>query len=66
MEYIPDNYDQYKQYEADCERWLAKRPICSDCEEPIQDDYCYKIGEKYICSRCLEDYYREEICDIVD
>ncbi len=43
-----------EQHEA-----LSKLPKCSDCGEPIQEDYYYEIGDKLLCSDCL-DYYRKD------
>lgn len=56
--YIPDNYDAYRQHEAEQERayqeWLDKLPICSGCDKPIKDDHCYEIGGELFCEKCIE------------
>ena len=50
----------HMDYEAECERWLNKRPVCSVCNEHIQDDYLYRItfrcNEEIICESCMESF----------
>jgi hypothetical protein len=61
---IPDNYSQWEAHEREQEAWLEKRPVCSYCGEPIQDDELFDIsGELYHieCAelefkKCTEDY----------
>lgn len=57
--YVPDNYDAYKQHEAERESWLSKRPICECCGEPIQDDYLYEINGDILCEECMKGEYRK-------
>ena len=59
-EYIPDMYDAWSRHEEQQERELAKRQRCSECDEPITDDYCYLINGEYICQDCMNDYYLVE------
>lgn len=54
--YIPDNYAAWKQYQDERNRQLAGRQVCSECDEPITDEYCYYINGEYICSDCMEQY----------
>ena len=51
---VPDNYDRWEQHEAECEAWLKKQPICAECGEHIQDDYCYEINDELVCENCME------------
>lgn len=56
-------YDPAHEWDKHCdkqERELAKRQICSECDEPITDDYCYLINGEYICQDCMNDYYMVE------
>ena len=48
------------------EEWLARRPICSDCGEYIQDDHYYSMNDEPICPTCMENHYRKEIEDYID
>ena len=52
--YCLDNYDAFRQYEADRERALAKLPECSECGEKITDEQCYEIGDMLFCPNCIE------------
>lgn len=56
MCYIPDNYDRWEQHNREQEAKLDKLPRCSECDEPIQDEYCYYINGEYICEECMEQY----------
>ena len=38
---------------ADDARWLAKRPVCSRCGEPIQDEQLIEIDGELICLDCI-------------
>ena len=55
-----DNYDR-AQAQA-----LAKLPRCSECDEPIQDDYCYEINGELICEECLKDNHRKSTEDYTE
>ena len=51
-------YMDFSRHEAEGERWLAARPICSECERPIQDDSCFEFNGDLICEDCLESHKR--------
>lgn len=55
---IPDNYDRWKQYDAEQQAKLEKLPVCSDCQEPIQEEYCYEVGKEVLCEDCMNDRYQ--------
>ena len=38
------------------EKAREKLPRCSECDEPIQDDYCYEINGELICEECLQTF----------
>lgn len=47
----------------DIDRFLAaeekareKLPRCSECNKPIQDDYCYEINGELICEECIQTF----------
>lgn len=50
-----DNFDFYDQEERRVDALLAKLPTCCICEEPIQDEYGYRIYGDLWCPRCIED-----------
>ena len=57
----PDNYDIYMAHEREMEQRLARRPVCSYCEQPIQDDFFYEIDCEKVCPECLELHFRRMV-----
>lgn len=41
--------------------WLDSRPVCTCCQEPIQDEKCYETGDGLMCEECALDYYSEQV-----
>ena len=58
---VPDNYDRWKQYDAEQQAQLDKLPKCEYCGETIQDDYYYVIFGEKICQECLDADFRKEV-----
>ena len=58
-----DNYYRWRQYESEREESLLKLPMCTCCEEHIQDEYYYEIGNLILCESCLNDNYRKDVGD---
>lgn len=56
----------FDRWEAEQENWLAKRPVCADCDEPIQDDHYFDINGEAICPDCMEGNYRKEIGEYIE
>lgn len=53
------NYDAYADFERhdrEQARALSRLPICSECEEPIQDEFLYEINGEYICPECMAEH----------
>ena len=46
----------FELHDAEQEAWLARRPVCADCGEPIQEDRAYYINDEFICLDCMEAY----------
>ena len=63
---IADNYDHFCSHQAEQDAWLAKRPICEECKEPIQDEYLFDFDGEYVCEECLPDYMNEHYRKSVD
>ena len=58
----------FEEREAKQERWLASRPVCDLCGEPIQEDVYYEPepGTCY-CPDCFGDYIHDNFLrDIPD
>jgi formylmethanofuran dehydrogenase subunit E len=63
---IPDNLDLYERHEREQERELNKLPVCSNCEEPIQDETAYYIDGEFICLACMAQNYEVRVEDYVE
>lgn len=55
---IPDNYDMWLQHETAQEKAIAKCPVCSECDNHIQDEQAYYINGEWICEKCMDTYKR--------
>lgn len=56
-------------YQARLERERQELPICSDCGEPLDEEYCYETFEgDLMCESCFDEYLegikREQRCDV--
>lgn len=58
-QYTDDPIADYEAWDAEQQRRLESRPICSECDEPIQDDEAYYINGEWICQNCMDTYRRE-------
>ena len=64
--YIPDNYDLFKQHDAQQQAELDKLPVCSECGEPIQSETCYEIDGGLVCEDCLENNHKRWVEDYAE
>lgn len=58
MIFTDDPVADAERYYAEQQAKLDKFPVCSDCEEPIQEEYCYEIGREILCEACMNDRYQ--------
>ena len=49
-----------RAHEARQEAWLAKRPKCECCGEPIQDEHLFDVGGDIFCEECMIDNFRQD------
>lgn len=56
MCYVADNYDLWEQHDREQQEALELLPLCSICDEHIQDEHCYQINGELICEACMDDY----------
>lgn len=61
-----DPIRDFNAWEAEQESWLSRRPVCADCDEPIQDDHYFDINGEVICPNCMDANYRKEIGDYIE
>nr|DAL88883.1 MAG TPA: hypothetical protein [Caudoviricetes sp.] len=65
MMWTDDPIADAERYAAEQDRRLDKLPVCCECGEPIQDDFCYEINDDLICEGCMNTYYRKSVDDYV-
>ena len=58
---IPDNYDRWEQHQAEQDRTEENLPECSECGNPIQDDFCFEYNDEPICDECMLSNHRKSI-----
>ena len=61
MRYSGDPHADFLEHDADQERWLSTLPRCSECGEPIQDEYAYLFHDEWIHEECMEREYKRRI-----
>ena len=66
MYYTDNPLADFNRYDAEQERHRQKLPKCSDCGEPITDEYCFEFGGYYICEECLRDNHRKSVEDVIE
>lgn len=58
MYYTDDPISDFHRHDAEQEAALEKLPICCECGDPIQDEYCFCINDKPMHISCMEEYYK--------
>lgn len=65
MMWTDDPVRDAASYDASCDRWVSRRPVCAKCGEHIQDEYGYEIDGLY-CENCKDEWLLELRVDIED
>lgn len=64
MSYRTDNpLSDFERHERRQQKWLDSRPVCDNCDEPIQEDHYYLINGDNICPHCMETDFRKAVDD---
>ncbi len=63
--YSDDPVADFLRHDADEAKELSRLPVCVECDEPIQDEYCFEINGELVCIRCLRDNHRKFTDDYV-
>lgn len=66
MFYSDDPIADFERHDAKQQSELEKLPRCSECDEPIQDDFCYEINDELICDNCMRDNHRKSVDDFIE
>lgn len=64
--YTDDPLADFDAWDKHQNEQLERLPVCADCGEPIQDEYCYEYNDEFICPQCNEDLHRKDVRFIVD
>lgn len=62
---IIDSYDLWERREREKEAWLAKRPVCSYCGEPIQEGELWDINGELYHTECAEREFKKQTEDYI-
>lgn len=54
------------RYDAERQAEIEKLPICSECDEHIQDEYLFEINGEYICEHCMEENHKKSTDDCLN
>lgn len=63
---MDDNYSLWARHEREMEKRLARLPLCSECDNPIQDEHCFEINGELICPDCMKTNHRKRVEDYVE
>ncbi len=56
MLFTDDPISDYDRYCNEQQKVLDRLPRCSECDEPIQDEYAYYINDELICQSCMDEH----------
>ena len=51
-----DPLDDFDRLDREQARRLSRRPKCSQCDHPIQEEEAYYINSEWICERRMSDH----------
>lgn len=54
--YSDDPLMDFERWDAERTEWLSERPLCSYCDEPIQEDSAFRINDMLFCEECMEQF----------
>lgn len=66
MFYTDDPIADFHRYDAEQQRMLDRLPKCSECGEPIQDEFCYEVNDELVCDKCMNTYHRKSVDDFIE
>lgn len=64
--FTDDPLADFNRYDAEQQKMLDKLPRCSECDHPIQDEYCYEINGELICDECMFQNHRKAVDDYAE
>ncbi len=64
--YTDDPIADFHRHDAEQAEALAKLPVCSECDNPIQTEEYYEFNDELICPECLQDNHRKWVEDYIE
>lgn len=65
--FVTDNpHADFDRWDAEQTAALEKMPVCSYCDNHIQDDFLYEINDEVICEECIKDNFRKNVEDYIE
>lgn len=61
-----DAYDLWSRHQSKIEEEQEKLPKCCECDQPIEDDNCYKFENDLICPQCLNENHRRSTYEFME
>lgn len=55
-QYTDDPVADYDAYDRAQEAEMERLPICCECGQRIEDEFCYQINDEVLCETCMEQY----------
>lgn len=60
-----DPIADFARWDAEQESFREQLPLCVECGNHIEDDFCYEINSEYICQDCLDRNYKKVTTDLI-
>ena len=61
-----DNYDLWREHDDRMETKLSKCPKCALCNEPIQEEYGYRLDGELYCWDCALNWLHDTAAEYID
>lgn len=61
MFYSNDPVSDFQRHDIKQQAMLNKLPRCCECDEPIQDEFCYEINDELICKDCMDNNHMKYV-----
>ena len=66
MFYTDDPIADFHRYDAEQQKKLDRLPKCSECGEPIQDEFCFEVNDELVCDECMHNNHRKSVDDFIE
>ena len=61
MFYSDDPVADFERYDAKQQEALKQLPTCTNCGEPIQDDYLFDVDGELFCEECMKVNFKKSV-----